>query len=169
MVSRASRGSASALSAFSSVHVGSRRRIPWFISKLLSVGFVTQFIRKRGFVMPRTQRKTELSPVEALVVERRLHEEARSSTSGGALMRIQMLTKERQKLYAKSAAHPFLAPANRTRILAISAEIELLWEALRRERAARRTQMERALNVTPVDDEQPRAEPAVTLGTIDAA
>lgn len=119
--------------------------------------------------MPTTQRKTELSPVEALVVERRLHEEARSSASGGALARIQMLTKERQKLYAKSAAHPFMAPANRARILAISAEIELLWEALRRERAARRTQMERALNVVAVDDDQPHAEPEVSLGAIGAA
>ena len=116
--------------------------------------------------MPRAQRKTELSPVEALVVERRLHEEARSSTSGGALARIQMLTKERQKLYAKSAAHPFLAPANRTRILAISAEIELLWEALRRERASRRNQMERALNVVAEDDEQPHVSPEVTLDAI---
>jgi hypothetical protein len=116
--------------------------------------------------MPRAQRKTELSPVEALVVERRLHEEARSSSSGGALARIQMLTKERQKLYAKSAAHPFLAPANRARILAISAEIELLWEALRRERASRRTQMERALNVVAEDDEQPHASPQVTLDAI---
>ncbi|HEX8994460.1 MAG TPA: hypothetical protein VF812_00360 [Ktedonobacterales bacterium] len=115
------------------------------------------------------QRKTELSPVEALVVERRLHEEARSSTSGGVLARIQMLTKERQKLYAKSAAHPFLAPTNRVRIMAISAEIEMLWEALRRERASRRTQMERALNVIAVDDDQPRPEPAVSVGTIGAA
>lgn len=115
------------------------------------------------------QRKTELSPVEALVVERRLHEEARGAASGGALARIQALTKERQKLYAKSAAHPFLAPANRARILAISAEIELLWEALRRERASRRTQMERALNVIAEDDGQARHEPAVTVGSIDAA
>ncbi len=120
--------------------------------------------------MPVAQRKkTELSPVEALIVERRLHEEARGAAAGGALARIQALTKERQKLYAKSAAHPFLAPANRVRILAISAEIELLWEALRRERAVRRNQMERALNVTPVDEDQPRAEPAVSVGTIDAA
>src|SRR5512143_201817 len=119
--------------------------------------------------MAKAQRKTELSPVEALVVERRLHEEARNAASGGALARIQALTKERQKLYAKSAAHPFLAPANRARIMAISAEIEMLWEALRRERASRRTQMERALNVISEDDGQPRAEPAVTVGTIDAA
>jgi hypothetical protein len=124
---------------------------------------------KRGFVMAIAQRKTELSPVEALVVERRLHEEARNAATGGALARIQGLTKERQKLYAKSAAHPFLAPANRARIMAISAEIEMLWEALRRERASRRTQMERALNVISEDDGQPRAEPAVTVGTIDAA
>ena len=114
-------------------------------------------------------RKTELSPVEALVVERRLNEEARASATGGALARIQALTKERQKLYAKSATHPFLAPANRARILAISAEIELLWEALRRERAGRRAQIERSLNVNPEDDEQPRAQPAITIGSTDAA
>lgn len=119
--------------------------------------------------MAHAQRKTELSPVEALVVERRLHEEARNAATGGALARIQALTKERQKLYAKSAAHPFLAPSNRARILAISAEIELLWEALRRERAARRTQIERALNVIADDDEQPREEPSVTLSEISSA
>ncbi|MDE3231362.1 MAG: DUF2630 family protein [Chloroflexota bacterium] len=125
--------------------------------------------------MPRAQRKTELSPVEALVVERRLHEEARHSAANGALARIQALTKERQKLYAKSASHPFLAPANRARIMAISAEIELLWEALRRERASRRNQMEHALNVIAEDVDQPRAEPAVmvspveSLGSIGAA
>ena len=119
--------------------------------------------------MAHAQRKTELSPVEALVVERRLHEEARNAATGGALARIQALTKERQKLYAKSAAHPFLAPSNRARILAISAEIELLWEALRRERAARRTQIERALNVIAVDDEQPREDPSITLSEISSA
>jgi hypothetical protein len=119
--------------------------------------------------MAKAQRKTELSPVEALVVERRLHEEARNAASGGALARIQALTKERQKLYAKSASHPFLAPGNRARILAISAEIEMLWEALRRERASRRNAMERALNVIAEDVDQPRAEPAVTVGSIDAA
>jgi hypothetical protein len=89
--------------------------------------------------------------------------------SGGALARIQMLTKERQKLYAKSAAHPFQAPTNRVRIMAISAEIEMLWEALRRERASRRTQMERALNVIAVDDDRPHAEPNVSIGSIGAA
>ncbi|HEY8325747.1 MAG TPA: hypothetical protein VIG77_14705, partial [Ktedonobacterales bacterium] len=51
-------------------------------------------------------------------------------------------------------------------ILAISAEIELLWEALRRERASRRTQMERALNVVAEDDDQPRTSPEVTLDAI---
>ena len=119
--------------------------------------------------MAHAQRKTELSPVEALIVERRLHEEARNAATGGALARIQALTKERQKLYAKSAAHPFLAPSNRARILAISAEIELLWEALRRERAMRRTQIERALNVIAEDDEQPHNESSVTLSEISSA
>ncbi len=115
-------------------------------------------------------RKTELSPVEALIVERRLNEEARASSSGvGALARIQALTKERQKLYAKAASHPYQAFNNRTRIMAISAEIEILWEALRRERAGRRTQIERALNVTPEDDDQPRAQPIITAGSTDAA
>jgi hypothetical protein len=115
------------------------------------------------------QRKTELSPVEALVVERRLNEEARASSSNGALARIQALTKERQKLYAKAASHPYQAFNNRARILAISAEIEALWEALRRERAGRRAQIERALNVNPEDDEQPRAQPAISVGSTDAA
>lgn len=114
-------------------------------------------------------RKTELSPVEALVVERRLNEEARASATGGALARIQALTKERQKLYAKAASHPYQAYNNRARILAISAEIEALWEALRRERAGRRAQIERSLNVNPDDDDQPRSQPAITIGSTDAA
>ena len=114
-------------------------------------------------------RKTELSPVEALIVERRLNEEARANPSSGALARIQALTKERQKLYARAASHPYQAFNNRARILAISAEIEALWESLRRERAGRRTQIERSLNVDPEDDEQPRAQPAISIGTTDAA
>lgn len=102
-------------------------------------------------------RKTELSPLEAIVVENTLGALARANSRDGVLARIQLLTKERQKLYAKSAAHPFLAPANGPRIRAISAEIELLWDALRRERATRRVVIERALNVTSEDeDEQPR-------------
>jgi hypothetical protein len=114
-------------------------------------------------------RKTELSPVEALIVERRLNDEARANSSGGALARIQALTKERQKLYAKAASHPYQAFTNRARVMAISAEIEALWEALRRERAGRRTQIERSLNVIPEDDDQPRDQPAITIGSTDAA
>lgn len=114
-------------------------------------------------------RKTELSPVEALIVERRLNDEARTSSTGGTLARIQALTKERQKLYAKAASHPFQAYNNRARVMAISAEIEALWESLRRERAGRRAQIERALNVNPEDDEQPRSQPAITIGSTDAA
>jgi hypothetical protein len=125
-------------------------------------------------------RKTELSPVEALIVERRIIDEARASSTSGALARIQALTKERQKLYAKAASHPYQALNNRARILAISAEIEALWEALRRQRAGRRAQIERSLNVEPEDDEQPRAQPLITAsasasasasadGTTDAA
>lgn len=114
-------------------------------------------------------RKTELSPVEALIVERRLNDEARAAMTGGALARIQALTKERQKLYARAASHPYQAYNNRARIMAISAEIEALWESLRRERAGRRAQIERSLNVDPDDDEQPRAQPSVTISSIDAA
>ncbi len=98
-------------------------------------------------------RKTELSPLESLVVERALGEEAHTRSANNPLPRIQALTQERQKLYAKSAAHPFLAPLNRARILAIGAEIDLLWEALRRQRASRRTQIEHALNVTAEDED----------------
>ena len=118
---------------------------------------------------PRAPRKTELSPVEALVVERRLNDEARASSANGALARIQALTKERQKLYAKAAAHPYQALANRARVMAISAEIEVLWEALRRQRAGRRAQIERALHVEPEDDEQPRAQPVIATSATDAA
>ncbi|HEX9037638.1 MAG TPA: hypothetical protein VF808_11675 [Ktedonobacterales bacterium] len=114
-------------------------------------------------------RKTELSPVEALIVERRLNDEARASSTSGALARIQALTKERQKLYAKSASHPYQAFNNRARVMAISAEIEALWESLRRQRAGRRAQIERSLNVEPEDDDQPRPQPIISAGTTDAA
>lgn len=97
-------------------------------------------------------RKTELSPLETIVVENTLGALARANSRDGVLARIQQLTKERQKLYAKSAAHPFLAPVNGPRIRAIGAEIELLWDLLRRERATRRVQLERALNVTSEDE-----------------
>ena len=53
--------------------------------------------------------------------------------------------------------------------MAISAKNDLLWEALRRERASRRNQMENALNVIAEDVEHPRSEPSVTVGSIDAA
>ncbi len=103
--------------------------------------------------MATTMRKTELSPLESLVVERALGDEAHALSANNPLPRIQALTQERQRLYAKSAAHPFLAPMNRARILAIGAEIDLLWEALRRQRATRRTQIERALNVIAEDED----------------
>src|SRR5690349_12459380 len=102
--------------------------------------------------MATAPRKTELSPLEAILVELQLGEEARKNPRDGVLARIQLLTKERQRLYAKSAAHPILAPANGARIRQLSAEIEMLWELLRRERATRRVQIERTLNVTAEDD-----------------
>lgn len=98
-------------------------------------------------------RKTELSPLEAIVVEGTLGEEARKNAQNGALARIQQLTRERQKLYARSIGRPMMGPANAARIRAISVEIELLWEALRRERATRRVQLERALNVVSEDND----------------
>ncbi len=103
--------------------------------------------------MASTTRKTELSPLEAIIVELALGDDARKNPRDGALARIQQLTKERQRLYSKSAAHPILAPANGARIRAITAEIDMLWELLRRERATRRVQMERALNVVGEDEE----------------
>ncbi len=104
-------------------------------------------------------RKTDLSPLEAIVVETTLGELSRKNARDGALARIQQLTRERQKLYARSAAHPFLASTNTARIRAIGTEIELLWDLLRRERANARVRIERALNVTPVDDEQDSSQP----------
>ena len=104
-------------------------------------------------------RKTELSPLEAIVVEGTLGDEARRNAQNGTLARIQQLTRERQKLYARSVGRPMLGPANAARIRAISVEIEMLWELLRRERATRRVQIERALNVVSEDgdDEHQRA------------
>ncbi len=96
-------------------------------------------------------RKTELSPLEAIVVEGTLGDEARRNAQNGTLARIQQLTRERQKLYARSVGRPMLGPANAARIRAISVEIEMLWELLRRERATRRVQIERALNVVSED------------------
>jgi hypothetical protein len=96
-------------------------------------------------------RKTELSPLEAIVVEGTLGDEARRNAQNGTLARIQQLTRERQKLYARSVGRPMLGPANAVRIRAISVEIEMLWELLRRERASRRVQIERALNVVNED------------------
>ncbi len=118
--------------------------------------------------MPTATRKTELSPLEAILVELQLGDEARRSPRDGALAHIQRLTKERQRLYAKSAAHPILAPANGARIRQLSAEIDMLWELLRRERATRRVQIERRLNVRSEDDDERRERPAPD-GAIDAA
>ena len=103
-------------------------------------------------------RKTELSPLEAIVVEGTLGDEARRNAQNGTLARIQQLTRERQKLYARSVGRPMLGSANAARIRAISLEIEMLWELLRRERATRRVQIERALNVVSEDgdDNEPR-------------
>ena len=61
-------------------------------------------------------RKTDLSPVEAILVERALGEEARRNAHSGTMARIQQLTSERQKLYAESAMHPLLGPSNAARI-----------------------------------------------------
>jgi hypothetical protein len=109
-------------------------------------------------------RKTELSPLEAIVVEGTLGDEARRNAQNGTLARIQQLTRERQKLYARSIGRPMLGPANAARIRAISVEIEMLWELLRRERATRRVQIERALNVVSEDgdDEHQRASDSST-------
>lgn len=109
-------------------------------------------------------RKTELSPLEAIVVETALGEEALRLGREGVLARIQQLTKERQKLYAKTAAHPIMAPTYAPRIRALAAELELLWELHRRQRASRRVHLERALHVSmPNDsDERERRETADT-------
>jgi hypothetical protein len=120
--------------------------------------------------MPAPARKTELSPLEAIVVETTLGELARSGSRESTLVRIQQLTKERQKLYAKSAAHPFTAVTNGPRIRTISMEIELLWDTLRRERATQRVQLERALNVVCEDESADREDDhAASHNSSDAA
>ena len=111
-------------------------------------------------------RKTELTPLEAIVVEDALGDEALRDPHEGTLARIQRLTQERQRLFRKSAARPIQASLHAARVRAIGEEIEQLWEQLRRERATRRTQIERALNVI-VEDEDQEQEPQ--KGSSDAA
>lgn len=114
-------------------------------------------------------RKTELSPLEAIVVEGTLGDEARRNAQNGTLARIQQLTRERQKLYARSVGRPMMGSANAARIRAISVEIEMLWELLRRERAARRVQIERALNVVTEDgdsNDDQRASASSPVSTV---
>src|SRR5262245_39842163 len=102
--------------------------------------------------MAQVARKTDLSPLEAIVVERTLGDEARLGGCNNVLARIQQLTQERQKLFARSAGRPLMGSANSARIREINTEIERLWELLRRQRAQRRVQIERALNIVPDDD-----------------
>lgn len=102
--------------------------------------------------MSTTRRKTDLSPIEALILEHALGTATTANGQPLAMQRIQELTRERQKLYAHSTSHPFAAPQNAVRIRAINTEIAQLWETLRRERAQRRAQIERALNIN-VEDE----------------
>jgi hypothetical protein len=108
-------------------------------------------------------RKTDLSPVEAILVERTLGEEARRNANSGTMARIQQLTAERQQLYAASAAHPLLGPANAAHIKALGIEIDRLWNVLRRERALRRVQLERALNVRADDEDDEREAPRESM------
>jgi hypothetical protein len=108
-------------------------------------------------------RRKSLTTVEEVVVEHALGTIARTST----LSRIQRLTTERQHLYAQSAAHPFLARTNARRIQQIGAEVEFLWDVLRRERAQQRVRIERALNIEIEVD--PDADRHSDNGSIDAA
>ena len=118
--------------------------------------------------MAQAARKTDLSPLEAIVVERTLGDEARQGGRNNVLARIQLLTQERQKLFARSAGRPLMGPANSARIREIGVEIEHLWELQRSERAQRRVQIERALNV--VSDEDESSEPVrATSDSSDAA
>lgn len=118
--------------------------------------------------MPVAQRtrKTDLSAVEALVLERILGTQRSAGIRVDPMTRIQQLTAERQQLYARSAAHPMFAATNGARIRALGAEIDRLWGVVRRERAMRRAQIERALHVDDVDDgvDQPESEPYSVTG-----
>lgn len=93
--------------------------------------------------------KTELSPVEMLIVERTL---GRQLGQTDAMARIARLTAERQALYTQNAAHPFQAKTNSARIRVIGAEIEQLWIEVRRQRAMRRVRIEAALNIADIDE-----------------
>lgn len=102
--------------------------------------------------MTRTSQRTELSPLESIILERTLTDIGRRGPAG-PLARVQRLTRERQRLYAECAEHPLLALDIVGQIQAISREIELQWQALRCERAGRRVRIERALRIVDRDTE----------------
>jgi len=98
-------------------------------------------------------KRTDLSPVEALLVERALGDEARRDAQSGTLARIQQLTAERAQLFAHSSTNPLFGPINGPRIRELSIEIDQLWITLRRERANRRSEIERALCIEPEEED----------------
>lgn len=98
-------------------------------------------------------KRTDLSPVETLLVERTLGDEARRDAQSGTLAHIQQLTAQRAQLFAHSSTNPLFGPTNGARIRELSTEIEQLWITLRRERANRRAQIERALCIEPEEED----------------
>jgi hypothetical protein len=132
------------------------------------VPFSYALITPEDITMSHTIKKTDLTPVEALLIERALGEEARVDSQSGTLARIQQLTAERGQLFSQSAANPLLGPTYGARIRELSGEIDRLWVHLRRERATRRAELERVLNVVP-EDEEPDMSAAKSSGSSDAA
>ena len=103
--------------------------------------------------MTTLQNRTELNPLEEIIIARTLE----TSTGQESLMiEINRLTEERNKLQAELVRHPWGNREIAQRVRAITEELDTLWNELRRARAARRVRMEEALGVHPVD-ESPRS------------
>ena len=103
--------------------------------------------------MNTTMTRTELSPLEEMIIARTLE----NAAAQDALMtEINRLTEERTRLQSSLARHPWSNREAAQRVRDITAQLDTLWSQLRQARAARRVRMEEALGVHPVDETEKR-------------
>lgn len=97
--------------------------------------------------------RTELNPLEEIIIARTLENDASQES---LMNEINRLTEERNKLQSELARHPWGNREAAQRVREMTEELDTLWTQLRRARAARRVRIEEALGVHPVD-ESPRS------------
>lgn len=103
--------------------------------------------------MNTTLTRTELSPLEEMIIARTLE----NAAAQDALMtEINRLTAERTRLQSSLSRHPWSNHEAAQRVRDITVQLDTLWSQLRQARAARRVRMEEALGVHPVDETEKR-------------